>query len=176
MHRSLKPASAHIPALVRLLLLMVGLSAGQTRADEYSEISQMLRAGRQAEALTRVERHLATKPRDPQMRYFKGIIQRDTGQQTEALATFTKLTEDYPELPEPYNGLAVIHAAQGDYEKARLALEMAIRANPAYATAYENLGDVQIQLASQTYCKALQLEASNSKLQSKLSNLRLTCP
>jgi tetratricopeptide (TPR) repeat protein len=39
---------------------------------------------------------------------------------------FTKLTDDYPELPEPYNNLAVLYAAAGQYDKARAALEMAI--------------------------------------------------
>lgn len=172
----MKPASAYPLALARLLVLALGLGAGSARADEYSEVSQLLRTGRQAEALVRIERHLAAKPRDPQMRYFKGVIQRDSGQQTEALATFTRLTEDYPELPEPYNSLAVIHAAQGDYDKARAALEMAIRANPGYATAHENLGDIQVRLAGQAYCKALQLEAGNSALRTKLANLRVTCP
>jgi tetratricopeptide (TPR) repeat protein len=172
----MKPASAHLLALARLLALALSLGAGLAHADEYTEVGQLLRAGRQAEALARVERHLAAKPRDPQMRYFKGIIQRDSGQLAEALATFTKLTEDYPELPEPYNGLAAIHAAQGDYDKARAALEMAIRANPGYATAHENLGDIHARLANQAYCKAAQLEAGNSALRNKLSSLRMTCP
>ena len=84
------------------------------------------------------------------------------GQPAQAIATFTKLTEDFPELPEPYNDLAVLHAAQGDYDKARAALEMAIRTNPGYATAHENLGDIYARLASQAYCKALQLEVANA--------------
>ena len=172
----MKPGRAPLLALARLLTLAASLHAGLALADEYTDVSQMLRAGRLAEALARVDRHLASKPRDPQMRYFKGVIQRESGQSAEALATFTKLTEDYPELPEPYNSLAVIHAAQGDFDKARVALEMAIRANPAYATAHENLGDLHARLARQAYCKALQLDASNSGLQSKLTALGASCP
>ncbi len=172
----MKPGRAPLLALARLLTLAAGLHAGLALADEYTDVSQMLRAGRLADALARVDRHLVTKPRDPQMRYFKGVIQRESGQTAEALATFTKLTEDYPELPEPYNSLAVLHAAQGDLDKARVALEMAIRANPGYATAHENLGDLQARLARQAYCKALQLDASNSGLQSKLAALGASCP
>ncbi len=172
----MKPGRAPLVALARLLTLAAGLHAGLALADEYTDVSQMLRAGRLADALARVDRHLVTKPRDPQMRYFKGVIQRESGQTAEALATFTKLTEDYPELPEPYNSLAVLHAAQGDLDKARIALEMAIRANPGYATAHENLGDLQARLARQAYCKALQLDASNSGLQSKLAALGASCP
>jgi tetratricopeptide (TPR) repeat protein len=85
---------------------------------------------------------------------------------------FTRLTQDYPNLPEPYNNLAVIYAGQGQYEKARAALEQSIRTHPSYATAYENLGDVYAKLASQAYGKALQLDASNTGAQNKLSLVR----
>jgi len=172
----MKPGRAHLLALVRLLALAAGLCSGLAMADEYSEVSKMLRAGRLAEAEARVDRHLASKPRDPQMRYFKGVIQRDSGRPAEALATFTKLAEDYPELPEPHNSVAVLHAAQGDYEKARGALEMAIRANPGYATAHENLGDIHARLASQSYCRALQFDTNNSSLKTKLAALGASCP
>jgi hypothetical protein len=60
-----------------------------------------------ADAQTKTDAFLAAKPRDPQMRFLKGVIQRDSGKVNEAIATFNKLTEDYPELPEPYNNLAV---------------------------------------------------------------------
>ena len=88
------------------------------------------------------------------------------------LAPFLKLTEDYPELPEPYNNLAVLYASQSQYDKARAALEMAIRTNPSYATAHENLGDVYAKLASQAYSKALQLDSNNAGVQPKLALIR----
>ncbi|MCZ8292246.1 MAG: tetratricopeptide repeat protein [Hylemonella sp.] len=172
----MKPGRSLLLALLRLLAISACLGSGIAVADEYSEVGQMLRAGRLTEAQTRVDRALAAKPRDPQMRYFKGVIQRESGQSAEALATFTKLTEDYPELPEPYNSLAVIHAAQGEFDKARVALEMAIRANPGYATAHENLGDIHARLAQQAYCKALQLDATNSSVRSRLAALGASCP
>lgn len=172
----MKPGRSLLLALLRLLAISACLGSGMAVADEYSEVGQMLRAGRLAEAQARVDRHLTAKPRDPQMRYFKGVIQRESGQSAEALATFTKLTEDYPELPEPYNSLAVIHAAQGEFDKARVALEMAIRANPGYATAHENLGDIHARLAQQAYCKALQLDATNSSVRSRLAALGASCP
>lgn len=163
--------------LLRLIpLLLALLTTPMARADVYSDVSQLVRGGRLAEAEARADRHLKAKPRDPQMRYLKGLIQRDSGRPTEALETFTKLTEDYPELPEPYNGLAVIYAAQGDYDRARVALEHAIRANPAYATAYENLGDLHSRLARQSYCKALQNDPGNGDLRTRLATLGISCP
>lgn len=143
-----------------LLALMAALTLTAARADEYGDVGQLIRQNKLTEAMTKVDLHLAAKPRDPQMRFLKGVIQRDSGKLTEAISTFTKLTEDYPELPEPYNNLAVLYAGQNQFDKARAALEMAIRTNPSYATAHENLGDVYAKLASQAYNKALQLESS----------------
>jgi tetratricopeptide (TPR) repeat protein len=153
---------------LRLLVLVSASLAASAYADEYSDVTQLMRANKFAEALVKVDSQLATKPSDPQMRFFKGVIQRNMGKSADAIATFTQLTQDYPELPEPYNNLAVLYAGQGQYDKARLALEMAIRTNPSYATAHENLGDVYARLASQAYNKALQLDNSNTTVPPKL--------
>ncbi|MEI6598937.1 MAG: tetratricopeptide repeat protein [Comamonadaceae bacterium] len=141
-------------------------------ADESADVSQLLRTGKLVEALAKADAFLAGKPNDPQMRFLKGVIQRSSGKQAEAIATFTKLTEDYPELPEPYNNLAVLYAGQGQFDKARAALEMAIRTNPSYSTAHENLGDVYARLASQAYNKALQLDGANAAVPPKLALIR----
>ena len=147
-----------------LLRSLLGLALagmlGLAYAADHGDISQLLREGKLAEAQTRVDRLLAAKPRDPQLRLYKGVIQRETGRTNEALATFSKLSEDHPELPEPYNNLAVIYAAQGQYDKARVVLEKALRTHPSYATAHDNLADVYARLASQAYSKALQLEGT----------------
>jgi tetratricopeptide (TPR) repeat protein len=142
------------------------------RADEVQEASQLLKAGQRDQALERVNKALAAKPRDPQARFLKGLILTEQGKTKEAIEIFTRLTEDYPELPEPYNNLAVIYAGQGQYDKARASLEQSIRTHPSYATAYENLGDVYAKLASQAYSKALQIDASNAGAQNKLSLVR----
>lgn len=155
--------NANLPSrFVRLLLIVVVLGAVSAAADEYTDVSQLMRSGKTTEALAKIEQQLVTRPRDPQMRFFKGLIQRDTGKQTEAIATFTALTEEYPELPEPYNNLAVLYAAQNQFDRARAALEMALKNNPRYAVAYENLGDVYARLAAEAYDKALQIDATSS--------------
>jgi tetratricopeptide (TPR) repeat protein len=147
-----------------------GLAWAQT--DEYAEVNRLVRAGQYNEAMHKADQYLGSKPRDPQMRFLKGVIQTESGKTTEAIATFAKLTEDYPELPEPYNNLAVLYAGQSQFDKARAALEMAIRTNPSYATAHENLGDVYAKLASQAYSKALQLDGNNPAVAPKLSLIR----
>ena len=141
-------------------------------ADDYSDVSQLVRAGKYPEALSKADQFLSGQPKDAQMRFLKGVIQRESGKPSDAIATFTRLTEDYPELPEPYNNLAVLYAGQGQYDKARTALEMAIRTNPSYSTAHENLGDVYAKLASQAYNKALQLDTNNAAVVPKLALIR----
>lgn len=168
----MKYGSDQISHFLRLAALAGCLAIPAVHADEYGDVNLLVRTGKLAEAQTKADQYLAAKPRDPQMRFIKGVIQRETGKTNEAIATFTKLTEDYPELPEPYNNLAVLYANQGQYDKARAALEMAIRTNPSYSTAHENLGDVYAKLASQAYNKALQLDGSTTSAQPKLALIR----
>ncbi|MBV5299057.1 MAG: tetratricopeptide repeat protein [Rhodoferax sp.] len=161
-----------LTATLRLLALVASLSVLPAQADDYEDVTQLLRSNQFASALTLVDRHLASKPADPQMRFLKGVILRNLGKPTEAIAIFTKLTDDYPELPEPYNNLAVLYANQGQFDKARMALEVAIRTNPSYATAHENIGDIYARLASQAYNKALQLDSGNAAVPPKLALIR----
>ena len=171
----MKQVRRTLPRLLRLLALtaLVGTGAAQAQANDYAEITQLLKAGKAAEALTKADQRLSATPRDPQLRFLKGVAQADSGKPADAVATFTKLTEDYPELPEPYNNLAVLYANQNQLDKARTALEMAIRTNPSYATAHENLGDIYAKLASQAYNKALQLDAASAtSVKPKLALIR----
>jgi tetratricopeptide (TPR) repeat protein len=165
----------HAPFKLRQLLshiLLVTLSAGFGFAYANEEVARLLKAKQLPEALAKADQLLASKPRDPQLRFMKGVIQNEMGKTSEATTTFTRLTEDHPELPEPYNNLAVIYANAGQFDKSRAALEMAIRTNPSYSTAHENLGDIYAKLASQSYAKALQLDNSNAAVQPKLALIR----
>jgi len=171
------PTSMKIFKKMATLLALCGTLAAASwpllaQADEYADVNKLVSARKLGEALTKADQYLASKPRDPQMRFIKGVIFTDMGQSAEAMTIFSKLNEDYPELPEPYNNLAVLYAGQGQFDKARSALEMAIRTNPSYATAHENLGDIYMQLAGQSYAKALQFEPRNASAPAKLALIR----
>ncbi|QDX80675.1 DUF4440 domain-containing protein [Denitratisoma sp. DHT3] len=142
------------------------------RADPLQDASKLLKQNQHAQALEQVDKFLAAKPKDPQGRFLRGVILTEMGRSNDAIAIFSRLTEDYPQLPEPYNNLAVIYAQQKQYDKAKQALETAIRTHPSYATAHENLGDIYARMASQAYDKALQLDSSNSTAQTKLAMIR----
>jgi len=145
-----------------LAVATLSVTAVSVLADDIADVQKLLSAGKNPEALQKADQYLSAKPKDPMMRFLKGISLSQAGRTTDAIAVFVKLTEDYPELPEPFNNLAVLYAQQGQYDKSRNALEMAIRTNPSYATAYENLGDVYAKLASQAYSKALQIDTKSN--------------
>ena len=161
------PSSA-LRALAVAALLAAG---GAAQADDYSDVAKLVRDGKTADAIAKADKYLVSNQRDPQMRFLKGTAQAAAGQAEEAIATFTLLTEEYPELPEPYNNLAVIYAGQNRLDQARNALEMAVRNNPNYAVAHENLGDIYTRLAQQSYTRSLQLSGNNAALKLKLSTL-----
>jgi len=166
---SLSPISVALRALVFGVALA---GAPIAHANNLPEVQKLIKAGQFPQALSKVDAYLASRPKDAQGRFFKGLILTEMNKPAEAIAVFTKLTEDYPELPEPYNNLAVLYAQQKQFDKARTALEMAIRTHPSYAIAYENLGDIYAKLASQAYDKALQLDSANPTAQNKLALIR----
>ncbi|HUP29536.1 MAG TPA: tetratricopeptide repeat protein [Usitatibacter sp.] len=141
-------------------------------ADDLREAQKLYGQGKVAPALEKVDVFLRAQPRDPQGRFLKGLLLTEQKRTPEAIQVFTGLTEDFPELPEPYNNLAVLYASQGNYEKAKSALELAIHTHPSYATAHENLGDIYAQLASRAYDRALQLDKNNTAAQVKLAMVK----
>ncbi len=161
-------ASTILRHLSHLALSLFVLQASLARADVYDEVHQLIKANALDNALAKAEAHLITKPADPQMRFLKGMVLRSQNKLDAALQTFTDLTEDYPELPEPHNNLAVLHAARGQFHQAQKALEMAIKAKPDYAAAHENLADVHVRLAQQAYRQVGKLEPQNTRAAQKL--------
>ena len=147
------------------------LTVAAARADEAQNIDQMFRQGNLTGALAQADQYLAQNPKDAQVRFIKGLILSEQGKTDAAIAVFIGLTQDYPELPEPYNNLAVLYAAQGKYADAKNALEIAIHTHPGYATAEENLGDLYARMAADAYARALQLKGGSAALQGKLDTL-----
>ncbi len=164
----------HAALLPRFLLPVVSafLLSFAVHANEYDDVKALAKQGKASQALAQAEAYIAEKPRDPQMRFLRGVILSDQGRQADATQVFVQLTQDFPELPEPYNNLAALYASQSQFDKARAALETAIRLNPSYATAHENLGDVYVRLASQAYSRAQQLDNSNATIPPKQALIR----
>jgi Flp pilus assembly protein TadD len=146
------------------------VSPGLTPA--LAEAVTMIRDGQYITAMARIDAVLAQDARNPQARFLKGVVLTDQDELDDAAITFQALTEDFPELPEPHNNLAVIWAQQGRYDKARTELEIALKVRPDYAVAHENLGDVYSRLAGVEYDRAIALDKSNKSAQAKLALVR----
>ena len=127
--------------------------AGQTEPLP-AQITRLAQAGQIDEALEKARAYLEREPHDAHVRFMHGNLLAQAGRADEAEAALVQLTRDYPELAEPYNNLAVLRAARGQLEPAREALETAVRLDPGYATASENLGDIYLRLAAAAYAQA----------------------
>jgi Flp pilus assembly protein TadD len=161
-----------IATILALLALSGAPCVPAAQTDDLAAARAALRGGDLAAAAMAVDRYLVAKPGDERGRFLKGVILSEQGRTNDAFAVFFALTQDHPELAEPYNNIAVIYASRGEYERARDALENAIRANPEYAVAYANLGDLYARLAARAYEKALDLDAGDRTVRAKLTAAR----
>lgn len=138
----------------------------------YDGAVQLVKEGRPDQALIQIDRALKDDARNPQLRFLKGVLLAQSEKSAEAEAIFTALIEDFPELPEPYNNLAVLRASANDWEGARQILTRAVAALPTYALAHDNLGEVLLRLAEQAFARAAQHAAPGDPSARKLSLTR----
>lgn len=161
---SLHKATAVLrPAALALHLSLAGLIAltppaaalaQQQGGPAAQEIQQLLQRGDKAKARKLLEQSLATDGRNPQLRFLQGLMLSESGDSKQAIEVFTRLTQDFPDMAEPYNNLAVLYADQGLDEKALAALTKAVAINPNYTTAYENMAELHARLAQEAARKA----------------------
>jgi tetratricopeptide (TPR) repeat protein len=148
-------------------------SSNPARAATAAEQAiRLMRENKPDDALKVLEVALKVSPRDAQLRFLYGVNLADRGRTSEAAEVFEEMTRDFPELPEPYNNLAVVYAASGEIDKARVALEKAVSALPGYALAHENLGDVYARMALRAYERAAQLDPRSDSTRQRLGLAR----
>jgi tetratricopeptide (TPR) repeat protein len=175
-----RPAIAAIAPIVPIVLMAavfcaVPVSRAQTtvlplsqQTSDFQEATALFRSGQYDRALDRVDAWLKPRPKDARGRFLRGMILTQQKKLDDAERVYTDLTQDFPELPEPYNNLAVIYAERGDLNRARSQLEAALRANPKFTAAHENLGDIHTRLAAASYEQVLKLDAGNKGVADKL--------
>jgi ketosteroid isomerase-like protein len=161
------------------VLLGWGLCLGSLPAQAaraVDEVAKLLDQGNAKQAAAQADSYLKQNPGDVEMRFVRGVIATEQKQNAQAIKIFSSLVREYPSMPEPYNNLAVLYAADGQERKAAEALEQAIRTNPSYTTAHENLGDLYARMASEAYSKALQLDGSRQTIPAKLALITQLVP
>ncbi|KAB0609671.1 tetratricopeptide repeat protein [Castellaniella defragrans] len=137
-----------------------------TPAQVAGHVAALIDAGRAAEALDIIGKQQAARDAaavpgaDVQLRYQQGRALAALGRHDEAMAVWRQMTTDYPELPEPWNALAIEYARRGQLQLARDALDMALVSDPSFAPALENLGHVQMRMAQESFDRARAAGAS----------------
>jgi len=153
----------------RFILLLAGSLVATGTLASVEEARKALEQGNYEQALEAVDSQLRRNRDDAEARFLRGLSLVLLNRDGEATQVFADLVRDHPELPEPYNNLAVLYARAGQYEQARDALETALIKHPSYATAHENLGDVYATMAQAAWKRAQTLDRNNSMLDSKLA-------
>ncbi len=151
----------------RILSLSLLVFSSVVFADSLEDAQKAINVGNYEQALNDLNKHLDRNPGDAEARFSKGLTLTMLSRDDAAIAVFSDLVRDFPELPEPYNNLAVLYARAGRYEEARDALEAALVAHPSYATAHENLGDIYAALANAAYNRAIVLDKNNTDIEAK---------
>lgn len=181
----MKPSSGRIgrtTALAATLVFGVAIAAwpgvaayaqsSLATTDGTPEIDASIAARNWNAALAELDTRIASHPRDAQAKFKRGTVLAHLKRDDEAIRQFVELTQIYPELPEPYNNLAALYAKAGRYEEARAALETAIKASPGYGLAYENLGDLYLRLAAESYKRAQMLGRTSATSKQRLADIQ----
>lgn len=158
--------------LVVLWATLSGLASAADGEEARREAEKLWQGGDRPGALQRVDRALGAHPADPALRFLRGVLLEASGRDAEAELIYVELSRDHPEMAEPLNNLAVLRAARGDLDGARSLLEDALRRDPAYAIAQENLGDVLLRQAERAYEAAGRSPRARPGLQRKLAALK----
>lgn len=143
-----------LPTLALPIVLMLALTCPPAHADDLASAQRLWLAGQRTQAVQQVEQALTRTPEDLQLRFALGVMRMELGERAKAQDIFMQLTRDFPDLADPYNNLAVLHASAGELDEAQVALEHALRLQPGHAQAQENLGDVLLRLALRAYQRA----------------------
>jgi len=149
--------------LCLLLTATVGVQAQtsstlQLKGTPHVEVQKAMGQRKWDQALEEIDAYLQERPRDPQMRFWRARLLEQLQRSDEAFVVYEDLAQDYPELAEVQNNLGVMYAARGNLGQAKLAFENALRNNPSYATAHENMGDILLHLARQSFAKSAELD------------------
>ena len=144
-------AVAAIAALAAALL-----SAAAAAEDGLDRALSLASEGRHADAQRLLGPLLESQPGDPQLRLLHGILEMQEGRRDEAIAVFSALAREHPDMFEAHNNLAVAYVEEGRLEEARAILAAILERSPS-SVGYRNLGDIYVQLARRALARSRDL-------------------
>jgi len=116
-----------------------------------SDVEKLVKARQFPEAIKLIDERLKKTPKNVQLRFLKARLQIEMRELDQAKKTLIQITQQFPELPEPYNNLAAISVSQDKWIEARDYLELALKLRPSYAIASANLGELYVRLGAKAY-------------------------
>ena len=138
-------------------LLSPASSSGETLGRAIALASEQ----RYGQARAVLDPVLARDPAHPLGRVLDGVLRAHEGRIGEAIEIFERLRRDHPGMPEPWNNLAVLYAAEGRFDEARETLVTALARRPS-AIGYANLADIYSILARHAHARARELGSGAS--------------
>jgi tetratricopeptide (TPR) repeat protein len=106
-------------------------------------------------------------------RLFREGLRLAAANQTEAaIKVFSGLIQNYPLLPQPYVQLAALYVQQGKLPKAVEALRTAVERGLDDGALLEQLGDLYLDLATQSYHSALSTAKPSATVAEKYSAIQ----
>lgn len=151
------------PVLAQSEGLRATVDRPETATAAADRLAAAIGSGQAQQALIELQQRIDEAPENVQFRFLQARALAALGRNTEARQAYEVMTERFPELPEPHNNLAVLMALDGAWDQARAALETAVRTDPGYRTAWENLGDVYARQALQAYETAQTISAARGE-------------
>ena len=156
---------------VRAASDMQTLAASLNDADFSSQVERLVRNQRSAQALELADIGLKRNPKNVQLMFMRANLLQQLGRGEEARSALQRMIRDYPEIPEPYNNLAVIEAGLGNLETAESLLTKALVINADFGLARKNLADVYLSLALENYRRAEKALPGNKAVARRIETL-----
>jgi tetratricopeptide (TPR) repeat protein len=111
-------------------------------------------------------------PADAEPLFREGLRLAAANKTEGAIKVFSGLIQNYPLLPQPYVQLAVLYVQQGKLAKAIAALRAAVELGLDDGALQEKLGDLYVELATQSYHSALKTANPSATVADKYSALQ----
>lgn len=150
---------------------MAQIAEGMHNNDFSPKVEELLRDGRNDDAAELAEIGYQRNPSNVKLKFLRAVALDGLNRQEDAAILLREITRSHPEIPEPYNNLAVIEAGFGNLEEAQRLLKKALQLNPKFALARKNLADIYLSLAREGYEAAAESFPANKTVAKRLKTL-----
>jgi len=140
-----------------ILLISLAFINFNLNAQISPEIQKLIEQGYYTQALTKIDQNLISTQNDSELLYLKAQAQYKSGRVLQAIKTYQSIIRLSPLFPDAYNNLAGIYAKQGDLQLAKETLEKGMNTNKSYALLHNNINSIYLEMARESYVKALRL-------------------